>query len=247
VTRSEEPVDLVVRPGRAADTDEVAAMFSTTRRAAVPSMPPPVHTVEEDRAWIAEQLAGDREAWLAERDGVVVGLLLLEDDWLHSLYVHPDHQDEGVGTVLVDLAKSLRPDGLRLWVFQSNTGARRLYARHGFVEVEETDGRHNEERAPDVRMEWAPGAPGGVADLRRRIDALDDELAALLDRRAVLTARIQHLKEVPGHAGRDPDREAEIAARMARAAPHLGQERVRRIMHVVISESLDAAERADEG
>ncbi|HSE08905.1 MAG TPA: GNAT family N-acetyltransferase [Nocardioidaceae bacterium] len=239
--QSDEGSDLVVRPGRLEDLEALASMFSIARRAAVPSMPPPVHTVEEDHAWLADQLAGDREAWVAVRGGSIVGLLLLEDDWLHSLYVDPVHQNEGIGSVLVDLAKALRPEGLQLWVFQSNTGARRLYARHGFVEVEETDGRGNEERAPDVRMEWMPPGEESVAELRGLIDEVDDELAVLLDRRASLSARIQALKQVPGHAGRDSNREAEIVARMARSAPHLGAERIARIMHVVIGEILDAA------
>jgi ribosomal protein S18 acetylase RimI-like enzyme len=247
VTRSEEPADLVVRPGRPEDLDGVAAMFSATRRAAVPSMPPPVHTVEEDRTWLADQLAGEREAWLAEREGQVVGLLLLEAGSLHSLYVDPRHQGEGVGSVLVDLAKTLRPGGLFLWVFQSNEGARRLYARHGFVEVEETDGRANDEGAPDVRMEWRPAVEDSVAVLRRRIDEVDDRLARLLDERAVLTARIQEHKATPGHRGRDAARERQIVARMVERAPHLGPERVGRIMHVVITESLDAAEGTDGG
>ncbi|MGH3363935.1 MAG: chorismate mutase, partial [Nocardioidaceae bacterium] len=81
-----------------------------------------------------------------------------------------------------------------------------------------------------------------VSALRRRVDAVDEELASLLDRRALLTALIQGQKEVPGHEGRDPRREAEIATRMALAAPHLGQDRIGRIMHVVITESLDAAQ-----
>ena len=48
------------------------------------------------------------------------------------------------------MAKRERPQGLQLWAFQSNTGARRFYERHGFVEVRRTDGRDNEEGAPDV-------------------------------------------------------------------------------------------------
>ncbi|HSJ19300.1 MAG TPA: GNAT family N-acetyltransferase [Nocardioidaceae bacterium] len=247
MTRSEQPAELVVRPARPEDIDGVAAMFSASRRAAVPSMPPPVHTVAEDRAWLADQLAGEREAWLAEQDGQVVGLLLLEADSLHSLYVDPGHQGEGIGSVLVDLAKTLRPRGLELWVFQSNEGARRLYARHGFVEVEETDGRGNDEGAPDVRMQWRPAAEDSVAALRRRIDAVDDRLARLLDERAVLTARIQVHKATPGQRGRDAAREREIVTRMAERAPHLGRERLGRIMHVIITESLDAAEPTDEG
>jgi chorismate mutase/GNAT superfamily N-acetyltransferase len=230
-----------VRPGRPEDLDAVAAMFSAARRAAVPSMPPPVHTVEEDHAWLADQLAGDREAWVAERAGQVLALLLLEHDWLHSLYVDPDHQNEGIGTVLVELAKTLRPGGLQLWAFQTNTGARRLYARHGFVEVEETDGRHNEERAPDVRMEWSSAPEVSVAELRGRIDVIDDHLAQLLDERAVLSAQIQDRKRTPGHVGRDTEREREIVERMARRAPHLGAERLAVIMDAVIRASLDAA------
>ena len=56
----------------------------------------------------------------------------------------------GIGSALLAVAKRERPQGLRLWAFQTNTGARRFYERHGFVEVRRTDGRDNEERAPDV-------------------------------------------------------------------------------------------------
>jgi chorismate mutase len=40
---------------------------------------------------------------------------------------------------------------------------------------------------------------------------------------------------------RDPAREREIAEAMARRAPALGAERLARIVHTVITESLDAA------
>ena len=60
----------------------------------------------------------------------------------------------GIGSALLDHAKARRPDGLDLWAFQSNTGARRFYERHGFVAVAETDG-DNEEGAPDVRYRWS--------------------------------------------------------------------------------------------
>jgi hypothetical protein len=41
---------------------------------------------------------------------------------------------------------------------QFNAAARRFYERHGFVEVMSTDGARNEEREPDVRLEWTPAA-----------------------------------------------------------------------------------------
>ena len=239
-----EVSSVTLRPALPADAEAVGTLVTETRRAAVPHMPPSLHTSDEDRAWAARQVAGEREVWVAESGAGLVGYLILEPGWLHSIYVHPDLTGRGIGSFLLDFVKSLRPEGFSLWVFESNEPAQRFYRRHGLVELRRTDGSDNEERAPDIEMAWLGVDP--LSALRRRIDEVDDDLAALLDRRAVLTALVQGQKEVPGHAGRDPDREAEIARRVAKAAPHLGPRRIRRIMHVVISESLDAAESPDE-
>lgn len=56
----------------------------------------------------------------------------------------------------MSLAKQQQPDGLSLWTFQVNGPARRFYQRHGFTEVERTDGQRNHEREPDVRYVWQP-------------------------------------------------------------------------------------------
>ena len=61
---------------------------------------------------------------------------------------------KGIGAQLLRLAKRRRPEGLRLRTFASNVGAQRFYERHGFVEIERTDGRDNEERAPDILYAW---------------------------------------------------------------------------------------------
>ena len=82
------------------------------------------------------------------------------DDWVDHLYVDPARTGRGIGSRLLAVAKHERPHGLRLWTFASNTGAQRFYARHGFVEVRRTDGRDNEERAPDVLYAYrARGSP----------------------------------------------------------------------------------------
>ena len=85
--------------------------------------------------------------------------------------------------------------------------------------------------------------PATLADVDAMADVhVDCRLARLLAEQATLTAAIQRLKPVAGHAGRDQAREDEIVARMARVAPGLGANRLRRIMQQVIGESLDAAE-----
>ena len=239
--------DLTVRPAGPDDADALASLFLAAREAAYPAIPRPVHPPDDVRRWWRSRLtAGPAEAveaWLAERDDAPVGLLLLERDWVHSLYVDPALTGQGIGGTLLDLAKSLRPDGLGLWVFETNVAARRFYRRHGFGEVRRTDGADNEEHEPDVELAWPD--PVSIPGLRRRIDAVDDALARLLAERAELTAAVQRLKDVPGQAGRDREREDQIVARMARVAPGLGEDRIRRIMQQVISESLDAAEQPE--
>lgn len=235
--------DLTFRPAATEDLGELVELYIATRRDAYPEMPAPVHTDDEIRTWFAG-LGDSKEVWLAERGGTgtgdLVGFAVLDGNWLDSLYVGPQHQARGIGSALLELVKSLRPNGFALWVFASNTRARGFYHQHGLVELEHTDGSANEEKAPDVRMAWPGQDP--VAYLRSQIDEVDDELAALLARRFALTATVQGFKAAPGRPGRDPDREAEIALRMAQRIPGLGPEAVQRIMHVVIEESLDAFE-----
>lgn len=245
--------DLTVRPAAGVDAEPLADLFWAARQAAYPAMPRSVHTRAECGHWFREVLGlsprtipmpADRETWVAEGQDGLVGYLVLDPAWLDSLYVRPDLTGQGIGSVLLDLAKSLRPDGFGLWVFETNVRARAFYERHDLVVVRRTDGSDNEERAPDLEMAWFGVDP--VAGVRRRIDAVDDRLAATLAERAALTAVVQRLKDVPGHAGRDASREAEIVARMARVAQkqgdRLGEERLARIMHAVISESIDASD-----
>jgi GNAT superfamily N-acetyltransferase len=147
--------DLTVHPAEAADADALAALYLDAREAAYPAMPRPVHPPEDVRHWWRTRFEVDgAEVWLAERDGSAVALLLLEDSWLHSLYVDPALTGQGIGGALLDLAKALRPGGLGLWVFETNVGAQRFYLRHGFRVVRRTDGSENEEKAPDIELAW---------------------------------------------------------------------------------------------
>jgi ribosomal protein S18 acetylase RimI-like enzyme len=68
--------------------------------------------------------------------------------------VDPDWRGRGIGDRFVRLAKERRPGGLSLWTFQVNKPAQRFYERHGFTEVDRTDGSGNEEHEPDIRYAW---------------------------------------------------------------------------------------------
>jgi ribosomal protein S18 acetylase RimI-like enzyme len=144
---------LVLRPAEPEDVAALAAL-QVAARAAAP-MPANVHPVGEIAAFLTGRLGAD-EVWVAELDGEVAAYARFTRTWLDDLYVEPVHQGAGVGTALLDLVMSLRPEGFGLYVFASNEPAQRFYGARGFVVTERSDGSANEEREPDLRMEWAP-------------------------------------------------------------------------------------------
>jgi GNAT superfamily N-acetyltransferase len=142
------------RRARAEDARTIADVWLRSRYASVPAIPPPVHTDDEVRDWFASVLVSEREVWVIAPGECPVALLVLEGEWINQLYVDPSWTGQGLGSMLVDLAKELHPGHLDLWTFQSNTPARRFYERHGFVAIDTTDGE-NEEHAPDVHYRWS--------------------------------------------------------------------------------------------
>ena len=148
-----------IRAAGPSDAEPAAALYLRSRQAAAlaQTIPPLVHSDDDVRDWIADFVIPKLEAWLAESaDGEIVGVLVLEDEWIDQLYVDPGFAGMGLGTQLLDFAKRARPQGLRLWTFVSNAGAQRFYERNGFKEVERTDGSRNEERAPDIQYKFLP-------------------------------------------------------------------------------------------
>lgn len=232
--------DAAIRLAAGADLPAIAEVYLAAR--AVAAMPPGIHRPEEVRAWVGTWDLTSHDVWVAESGGEVVGFANLTPTWLDGLYVEPGAQRAGIGSTLVDVAKAVRPDGFGLWVFEVNEPARDFYRHHGFVELERTDGSANEEHAPDVKLVW-PGADP-LGHFRALIDDVDQVLADALARRAALTRVVQDHKRAGSAVAdpaRDADREQEIVERVAAIVPELGPERVARIMHAIISESLDAS------
>ena len=236
-----DATDLVLRPGLHEDLPVVADLFLASRQGAVPAMPPMVGPVEHARRWVLGWDLARQELWVAEGPDGPVGFANVEGAWLNGLYVAPAAARSGVGSALLDLVKGIRPDGFCLWVFESNEPARAFYRRHGLVELERTDGQGNMERSPDIRMAWPGTDP--LAFYRGLIDDVDAALGDLLARRVALTRVVQqHKRATAGSSERDSERERAIAEALAERAPELGAERLQRIVHAIITESLDAAE-----
>ncbi|MGO9557729.1 MAG: N-acetyltransferase family protein [Acidimicrobiales bacterium] len=151
--------DVTFRRAVVDESGAIADMWLRSRAASVPAIPQPVHTDDDVRRYFAEVLVPTRETWVAEAAaGEIVGVLVLHDTSVDQLYIDPAWTGRGIGSRFVQIAKERRPEGLDLWAFQANVGALRFYGRHGFVEVDRTDG-DNEEGAPDVRYSWRAVPP----------------------------------------------------------------------------------------
>ena len=144
------------------DTPALADIHVRARRECM-SYLPDIHSPEDVRAWMREVMPQHDEVWVAEDDGRVVGFFALSDSFLYHLYVYPELQGRGAGSLLLDRVKELAPDGFRLWVFQRNSQAREFYEHRGLCLVELTDGSGNEEREPDALYEWRPNRAGPAA------------------------------------------------------------------------------------
>lgn len=155
ILRALQPGEPKLRRVRGNDAAECAQVFLRSRAWALPDVPV-VHPPNEVRRWMADEVIGHTDMWVADLDGTVVALLVVDHGWIEHLYVDPAWIGRGLGDRFVEIAKGHSPTGLELWTFQANEPALRFYTRHGFVEAERTDGAGNEERAPDVRLVWTP-------------------------------------------------------------------------------------------
>ena len=140
----------VIRPARSTDAGKLGAILSEAVRAN--TWKPQLHTAAEDIAHMGHLI--DR-GWVSvcESEGRVAGFLALDGTSVQSLYVSDAQQGHGIGAMLLEQAKA-QQERLELWVFEANHGAQRFYRRHGFKDVERTDGAGNEEGLPDMRYAW---------------------------------------------------------------------------------------------
>jgi GNAT superfamily N-acetyltransferase len=149
---------LTIRDATPDDAAAIGALFVRAREEMtyLPRIP------DEVRPRLGGLILEGAELSVAEDEAGILGFAGLNGDELTHLYADPPAQNRGVGTALLEHAKRRRPDGLELWVFQKNAGARRFYERHGFELVRLTDGAANMEREPDALYAWQPsGSPRG--------------------------------------------------------------------------------------
>ena len=81
---STESADDAIRPATAADADGIADVYLAAFHSTYAF--PLAHTDDQVRIWLAGIVAGEPRTWVAEADGRVVAMIVLDDDGIDQLY-----------------------------------------------------------------------------------------------------------------------------------------------------------------
>lgn len=148
---------LIFRSATQSDAGSVAKVYLSSRREFVP-FAPIAHSEEAVYGWIRDIVIPRNQVTVVEQDNEIIGMMALstteETGWIDQLYLHPNFVGQGIGTKLIEQAKTELGSPIRLYTFQENQRAIQFYERHGFKAIQYGDGSGNEENCPDVLYEW---------------------------------------------------------------------------------------------
>ncbi len=139
---------IAIRPAMPADTEAMRAILNEEIRTGVNVWHEIERTPDGMRDWLAERVEAGMAVTVAERAGAVIGYagygpfrphsgyaLTVE----HSLYVHPGHRGQGIGTALLgDLCERAAAAKLHAMIGgieAENAASIALHHRHGFAET----------------------------------------------------------------------------------------------------------------
>jgi GNAT superfamily N-acetyltransferase len=147
-----------IRRAEERDVEAVARLFRDVRLACLPYLPD-LHT--------PRKMPGSSAIGCSRMQGVVAeaetidGFIAFRAGWIDHLYVRPQCQRGGIGTALFAV-RCRKAHCCGFGCCQRNTAAIAFYLARGFREIERTDGSGNEEREPDILMEWRAEARGSA-------------------------------------------------------------------------------------
>ena len=110
------------------------------------------HTLVEDIGYLKHEILPKNTVWVAESHGIgITGFMAIQGEFIDCLYIHPDHQGQGIGRALLAHARTLSPQRIWLYTMADNTRARAFYEKYGFKLMALG---HNAEGLPDASYEF---------------------------------------------------------------------------------------------
>ena len=149
----DKPIALV--DYRAAWLDELVPMWRASFEAGVGVTDP--NPLERQRQYFLADVLPNNVVRLAMRGEELVGFLAASSESIAQLYVRVGFHRQGIGTQMLEWAKSESAGSLWLYTFQRNHGACAFYERHGFTAVER--GFEPTWQLEDVKYRWSRQSP----------------------------------------------------------------------------------------
>ena len=144
----------LIRPYRHNDFDALTILWRVSREKSLPDFQRDKgHFFYEDQDYFRDHILVTNRVWVVEMDDRPVAFMAMNNDFIDHLYIHPDYQRRGIGTVLLQFARERSPDHLWLYTLQINTNARAFYEKNGFV-AEKLGVSPPPENEPDVEYHW---------------------------------------------------------------------------------------------
>jgi len=148
------PTTFIIREYRPEDFDLVTILWRISREKSLPEFQRAKgHFFYEDQEYFRDHVLMEDEIIVVESKQRPVAFMAIRDDFIDQLYVHPDHQNRGIGKALLDFARQLSPEHLWLYTLQINMNARAFYEKNGFT-AEKFGVSPPPESEPDVEYHW---------------------------------------------------------------------------------------------
>lgn len=94
--------------------------------------------------------------WIVEIDNRILGFMVVisSEHELNQIFIDPNYQNQGMGSILINKAKEICPQYLKLSVLQQNQKACHFYEKHGFTAGKLSINKVNGQ--PCIEYSWFP-------------------------------------------------------------------------------------------